>query len=156
MSLPATLSENTQSNTSHFLPDLCLCLADTNAMTCKAMKCVCIGMDAGNVTRGIKPLSPPSFLLYRPLYVFRVAEVDTVCETDVVSAGRIKTLFHPLITEVALLGDAVILIKPDCAIRAGLHTATAARETAPRLLNGDCFRETFLDFVEVVHSLPGL
>jgi hypothetical protein len=42
-----------------------------------------------------------------------VSKVDAVGRTDVIGTGRDKPSIHPMITEVALLRDDFIVIKPD-------------------------------------------
>ena len=38
-------------------------------------------------------------------------EMDAMCRTDIVGTGRNKPLINPVTTEVALLGDHLLLVK---------------------------------------------
>ena len=53
---------------------------------------------------------------------FRLSKKDTVCRADVVCTRRQKSLIHPVMTEVAFLGDTLIRVKGYGIVRAGLYT----------------------------------
>ena len=57
--------------------------------------------------------------------VFRDSEIYAMCQTNIVGAGRDKSLVYPMMAEVALLGDAFIFIKCDGIIGAGIDTRLA-------------------------------
>jgi hypothetical protein len=62
---------------------------------------------------------------YRPDLFFDciwMAEINTVRQTDIISAGRDQSPVHPMVTKVALLGDAFIMVKVNGIIGASFDT----------------------------------
>jgi len=47
--------------------------------------------------------------------------MDAMGQADIVGACGDKSLIHPVMTEVALLGNAFVLIKQNGIVRAGIH-----------------------------------
>lgn len=58
-----------------------------------------------------------------------IAEVDAVGEADVIGAGRIEPVYHPVVTKVALLNFPGHLVKGNGMVRTGLDTTTATGDT---------------------------
>jgi hypothetical protein len=51
--------------------------------------------------------------------------MNAMSQTDIVGACGDKSLIHPVMTEIALLGDAFVLIKHNGIIRACIHAGLA-------------------------------
>ena len=51
--------------------------------------------------------------------------MDAMSQTDIVGACGNKSLIHPVMTEVALLGNAFVLVKPNGIVRACIHAGLA-------------------------------
>jgi hypothetical protein len=75
--------------------------------------------------RGYEPFSTMDALKFL-LHLLRVSKVDTMSQTNIVSAGRDKALIDPVITQVAFLGNGLPGIIPDCVIRASGQAKAAA------------------------------
>jgi hypothetical protein len=52
------------------------------------------------------------------LNLFRISKVNAVCQTDIVGARRNQPPIHPMVAEVAFLGDTLNLIETDGIVRA--------------------------------------
>lgn len=62
---------------------------------------------------------------YRPDLFFDciwIAEINTVRQTNIISTGRDQSPVHPMVTKVALLGDAFIMVKVNGIIGASFDT----------------------------------
>ena len=68
---------------------------------------------------------PQSFL---PLFghCLRISKINAVGQTDIIGASRNKSVIYPVMTQVAFLGDLVLLIKGNCIIGAGIQTCLTA------------------------------
>jgi hypothetical protein len=85
----------------------------------------------------------------------RVTEIDAVGETDIIRAGRIQTVCHSLLAEIALLGGRAFFIKCDGIIRTSLYTTGAAGDTPFRLLSCHFLCKPLLNFLEVPDPASG-
>ena len=52
--------------------------------------------------------------------------MDAMCQAYIICAGREKPPVHPVMAQIALLGDALVFIKGDRAIRAGIDAGPAS------------------------------
>ena len=52
--------------------------------------------------------------------------MNAMSQADVVCTGRVKSIFHALVTHIALSGNAICGIKGNSVIGAGIHTQLAS------------------------------
>ena len=53
-------------------------------------------------------------------------KIDTMCQTNIVGAGRDEPLIDPVMAEVALVGDVLVMVIGDGIIGACIHAGLTA------------------------------